>query len=245
MSPSGAALAARTGTRRDRLRAQTLDEIKVTARRLLVAEGPAAVTLRAIAREMGVTAPALYRYVDSHDALIGTLVGDLYGELADALEVARDAEPPGQTGARLMAASRAFRTWSVAHPAEFALLFGTPVPGVALPDAESSSAATEGRRFGQVFASLFAELWATRPFPVPDDADLPASLVDQLVAYRDRLGVDLPVGVLAVFVSCWVRLYGTVTMEVFGHLSFCLDDAGSLFDLQLGDIAQLLGLDPA
>src|SRR6266545_499844 len=85
-------------TRRERMRAATLDEIKQTARQLLIDDGPAAISLRAIAREMGMTAPALYRYFTSHEALLDGLGGDLKDELIGELEQARDAVPPDQVG---------------------------------------------------------------------------------------------------------------------------------------------------
>src|SRR5919198_5412279 len=96
-------------TRRERVRDTTTIEIKRTARRLLVHRGIEALTLRAIAREMGMTAPALYRYFDSREELIGALCNDVLDELTSELERARDAAPPGDPRARLAATSRAFR----------------------------------------------------------------------------------------------------------------------------------------
>ena len=170
------------GTRRSRQRAATSQEIKDVARRLLVEQGSAALSLRAIAREMGVTAPALYRYFDGHEALVDALAADFYNELCDQMEAAeavvtreassevpdeQRAEPGTVVAHQLMAATIAFRTWSVTHPAEFSLIFGTPIPGVDLYD-ENSAACVAGQRFGLVFAALFIQLWAVRPFAVPD-----------------------------------------------------------------------------
>jgi AcrR family transcriptional regulator len=108
-------------TRRERVRAATVEEIKATARRLLVEEGPESVTLRAIAREMGMTAPALYRYFASHEELLRAVIADVYDELADALEAARDAIDEDEPAERLFAMARAFRGWSVDHRREFGL----------------------------------------------------------------------------------------------------------------------------
>jgi AcrR family transcriptional regulator len=236
------------GTRRERQRAATVQEIKDVARRLLVEQGTAALSLRAIAREVGVTAPALYRYFDGHEALVDTLAADFYNELCDAMERAqtegREEHPEDVRMAvahRLMAAATAFRTWSVDHPAEFSLIFGTPIPGVDLYD-ENSAACVAGQRFGLVFAALFLELWAVRPFSVPDLAELDPRLIPQLEDYRLRLGVDLPIPVVYVFLSCWARLYGLVTMEVFGHLTFALSDAEPAFMTELHQIGRLMGL---
>jgi AcrR family transcriptional regulator len=119
--------------RRERVRAATVQEIKDVARRQLVGDGPSAVSLRAIAREMGMTAPALYRYFPSFDHLVQSLVTDLSTELCGAVEHARDLASPDDAGARLLAVCRAFRAWSVGHPAEFGLIFGAPTPGYGTP----------------------------------------------------------------------------------------------------------------
>jgi hypothetical protein len=89
---------------------------------------------------------------------------------------------------------------------------------------------------------LFGELWLVKPFPVPADEDMPAEFRTQLVRYRDAIGTDLPLGVLQLFLRCWVSLYGTVTLEVFGHLRFALEDSGQLFEFMLTDLAAMIGL---
>src|SRR3712207_6358127 len=100
-------------SRRERVRAATVEEIKQKARDLLVNEGIAGVTLRAIARDMGMVPAALYRYFPNLESLIGALCGDLYHECTDAMEQARDAADP-TPGGRMYALCRAFRAWSVA-----------------------------------------------------------------------------------------------------------------------------------
>jgi len=78
---------------------------------------------------------------------------------------------------------------------------------------------------------------------VPADDEIDPGLLAQLVRYRDALGADLPAGAVLTFLRCWVRLYGMVSLEVFGHLSFALDDASALFDYTLAELAGLVGLD--
>ena len=242
-----AAPAAHGGSRRARQRVATVTEIKAHARRLLVEQGSSALTLRAIAREMGVTAPALYRYFDGHEALVEALAGDFYNEVSDSMEAATAAattdlaDPAAAVAVRLIAAATAFRTWSVGHRAEFSLIFGTPIPGVDLGE-ENSPACIASQRFGLVFATLFLQLWAVRPFAVPEVSELDPRLLPQLDAYRERLGVDLPIPVVYVFLSCWARIYGLVTMEVFGHLTFALQDAEPAFATELAQIGRLMGL---
>ncbi len=239
MSEPNPATPASPVSRRERLRDATMAEIKATARRHLVDGGPEALSLRAVARDMGVTAPALYRYVDSRDDLLTEVIADLYDDLTSALEVARDAEPPGAIGPRLVAASWALRTWALAHPTEFGLLFGSPLPGYAAPS--GGVAHDAARRFGMVYAALFGQLWEQRPFPCARTEDLDPELARQLAAYADSLGSPLPPGAVKVFLECWVRLYGLVCMEVFGHLRFALDDAEPMFADMLRENGIALG----
>src|ERR671916_316743 len=106
-------------SRRDRARADTVQEIKDTARRVLVEQGVDGLALRAVAREMGMTAPALYRYFDSREDLVEHVVADLYDELSDVLEAVRDAAEPATPGVQLMSVARAFRQWATTHHPEF------------------------------------------------------------------------------------------------------------------------------
>jgi AcrR family transcriptional regulator len=130
-------------TRRDRLREGTAADIKRVARDLLVYGGPSAISLRAIARTLGMSAAALYRYFPSLEALIMDVAADLYDELRAAVTAAASAQP--DPTAQLVGMARAFRAWSRSHPAEFALIFGSPVPGVAELEDDCLSPDTQGR----------------------------------------------------------------------------------------------------
>ena len=225
-----------SGNRRERLRDATTAEIKDTARALLVEAGPDACTLRAIAREMGMTAPALYRYFGSHEELVAALYQDLLTEITGTLEQARDTVGTEDPVGRLMAACRAFRQWSLANRQEFQLVFasageGAP-PGHTPADSDLS--------FGGVFLGVFVEIWDAEPFAAPEVGDLPSSLVEQLRTFSTCIGDVLPLGVLAAYLSGWVRLYGAVTIEVFGHLGFALEDAEPMFEAMLADMRRQL-----
>jgi AcrR family transcriptional regulator len=228
-------------TRRSRARAATTSEIKATARRLLVDDGPDALTLRAIAREMGMTAPALYRYFGSHEDIVGGLCLDVLSEITTTLERARDTVGREDPLGRLMAACRAFRDWSLAHPREFQLLFAsrseTPPP--------AHAEVGEDLSFGAVFLGIFIEIWQARPFAVPTEDQLPARLVSQLETFSRYAGDTLPLGALAAYLAGWVRLYGAVTIEVFGHLGFALSDAEPMFEAMLADMCRQLTTPPA
>ena len=233
-------------SRRDRVRAATVEEIKQTARGLLVADGPEAVSLRAIGRAMGMTAPALYRYFGSREDLVKHVCGDIFTEIAGEIHTAivqAGQASGGDISAKLSAACGAFRSWALAHRPEFGLLFGTPLPGIEQLHDEVVDKGAD--KFSGEFLTLFYELWTKHPFPVPADDEIEPGLAAQLARYRDGLGVDLPVGAILIFLRCWVRLYGMVSLEVFGHLHFALDDPSTMFDYTLTELRELLGLGPA
>ncbi len=231
-------------SRRDRARADTAREIKETARRVLVRHGVEGLALRAVAREMGMTAPGLYRYFASREDLVEHVVADLYDELCDVLEAARDAVDPARPGTQILQVSRAFRSWATTHHAEFGLLFGSPAEsaGVSPHGAKEGPAQQAAHRFGGVFGALVARIYLEHGFPIPAEDDLEADLRAQLSTWCDTLPVPLPVGVMFVFLSCWIRLYGMVCMEVFGHLRFALDDPEPMFEAELRALGEVLGV---
>jgi len=224
-------------TRRERHRSATLKEIKQVARQLVVDSGPTAISLRAIARELGMSAAALYRYFPSLEALIADVASEIFDELSAAAEAAGRGE--GEVDAQLVAMARGFRRWSIAHPQEFALLFGTPVPGVAEMEAECAPAEHPGARFGAVFVAPFARFWAElgRP-PAPEDPELRRRLAPMYAAHGDIL----PPQAMYQFLIGWIRLYGVVALEVFGHLRWAVDDVEPLFEAELA--AFVVGLRP-
>jgi AcrR family transcriptional regulator len=239
-------------TRRDRMRAATMEEITATARRLLVEQGPEAVSLRAIAREMGMTAPGLYRYYSSREELLRHVIAQMFRELAgDIRRAIEEAVPLGKPidpaeshvhmALKMVAACREFRRWALGHKDEFALLFGVPLPG--FDDGRFDIAEQCALEFAGTFYALFVELWRKIRFPVPDPSQIDPGLRAQLGRFRDTLRTDAPDGAILVFLRCWVLLYGAVSMEVFGHLNFALDDPAPMFELTLGDLARLVGLE--
>src|SRR3954452_10518644 len=179
------------GTRRERLRSATVAEIKDHARQLLVGGGPTAISLRGIARDMGMTAPAIYRYFPSLDALVIELTGDLFDELRETIEAARDSVP-AEPLIQLLEMARAFRRWSLAHPPEFALMFGNPLPGVAEFEADCSPE-HPGAKFGGPFLAAFAEAFQSIPLKTPPAAVIEAELGEHLAPYRTAFGADIPI----------------------------------------------------
>ena len=229
-------------TRRDRQRAATVAEIKAAARKLLVEGGASAVGLRAVARELGLSAPALYRYFGSHEDLISALIADLYDELTDTLIALRDGDPEADLGARLFLIADGLRGWALAHPAEFGLLFGAPVPNPLADDHDLTAGHLSAMRFGAVFKDLVAQVYRLQPFPHPPEELLGPVLVAQL-RQKSEFFDGMPPGAVYLSLTYWTRLYGLICMEVFGQLHWALEDAGAYFQAQLFEIGEALGLD--
>ena len=213
-----------TTSRRDRVRKATLDEIHAAARRLLTTKGPAAVTINAVGREVGISGPALYHYFSGHDELVGAMTVAFLDELADEL----------RTADGLLATCRALRTWAVAHPAEFRWIFTSPVTA-------DSARYAAGMRFEQVFRDQVVALWREKPFPVPDLTELAPGLREQLVTYSETIG-DLPPEAVHVFLTCWSGLYGLVCMEVLHQLDFAYSDMAPVFEEHLRELATRFGI---
>lgn len=237
------AASSRTGkpSRRAVQRERTLVDIRAQARKLLVSEGEAGVTLRPIARALGLTAPALYRYYASREDLLLDLIADLYLELALGMEAARDAVDAEDLSGRFVAVTQEFRLWARDHPREFQLVFANPLGGVNEPPEGERYAGCE-RRFGAIYLGLFGDLWAHEPFAVCDEDELDPRQREQLALWAADRELSLPLGALEVFLECWVRIYGLISLEVIGHLRFAIGDVSPMFDAMLAELGARLGL---
>ena len=133
-SASPAGRGPKAGGVRARVRAELTAEIKAAATRQLVTDGAAGLSLRAIARELGMASSAIYRYFASRDELLTALIIDAYNELGELVEAANDRCEPADIGARFRTIAGTIRAWAVAHPHSYALIYGSPVPGYAAPE---------------------------------------------------------------------------------------------------------------
>jgi len=223
---------------RERRREETLAAIRAAAHRELVEHGAAALSLRAVARDVGMAVSALYRYYAGRDELLTDLVVAGFTAQADAVQHALTSqqEPVAAVGAGLWA----YRTWSLEHPAEFGLIYGAPVPGYEAP----ASTIPAGARVGDLLAGAVAELHRHGLVDV-DGAVVRARRLDRATRAEfarngRRRGYELPDAVLALLLDGFVRLHGVVVMEVFGQLRPLTDHpedyAACLVDGMIGDI---------
>jgi AcrR family transcriptional regulator len=230
-----------TGTRRERQREATYVEI-VSISRALLAEG-AELSLRAVAGRMGMTAPALYRYVASYQELVDLVAFEIDKAATEEFRAAAEAQPADDPLARLVCASVAFRRWALRDRSEFTLAFANPVADSACVRRELLTAATSGHYMN----GLLLQLWEQRRFPYPSLSELDDQVAESL---RDPLyPIDLDAvpeerrGLLWVFMQAWATLYGTVTLEVFGHLDPRVIESGALFEQMLAGWLPRLGVD--
>lgn len=227
--------------RRARLRAETTAEIKAVALRQMALEGPDAISLRAIARDMGMTAGAIYSYFETRDALVTALIADVYTSVADAMEAAQDAAPP-DPASRLLAHGRAYRDWAVANPEEFKLIYGDPVPGYQPPD---GGAASEAELHAcAVLAGLIAAAWPRASALQSAGGHRWSDFSPGFAAMIRELHPELPPAAVALSLRVWGRMHGMVSLEVYGHLHGQVENTVKLFEADLHDLVRSLGLTP-
>ena len=247
-------------TRRERQRQATFDEIVDVSRRLLRTGED--VSIRAVAQEMGLTPPALYRYVDSHAELLTLVARSIFEDVVAAMTVARDDQAADDPSAQVVAASAAFRAWALRNRTEFQMVFASGA-SMELDEAARAKAAQAPVQitsladclppdsgvhlFAAFFSEIFGRLWLRYQFAIPTDDELDPELLEILRSeikpdeVTDGLGSPSP-GMVWMFERAWARLYGTVTLEVFGHVHPGMITTGALFTATLLDIGADLNI---
>ncbi|MEO7913527.1 MAG: TetR/AcrR family transcriptional regulator [Roseiflexaceae bacterium] len=227
--------------RAERLREAAITEIKAIARRQMAEQGQAALSLGAIARAMGMTTPALYRYFDRRDALITELIIDGYRALALILEQADAATPSADYAARFEALARAYHDWAVAHPHEYALIYGTPIPGYHAPRERTVPVAA---RILLVFGMLFKAAWEAGYLGIPAAyTTMSPELRETAVQLMSDLSRDVHAPEL-LLTTLTVRglLHSLVWAELYGHFPPGVTESGELYNLEVMAISARLGL---
>lgn len=216
-------------TARDRARTETTAAIIDAARRQLAEVGPAALSLRAVAREVGMVSSAVYRYVPSRDDLLTRLVLGAFDALGERAELAR--RPGDPPRAQWRAVWRSVRTWALEHPAEYGLVYGSPVPDYAAPQETVAAAA----RVVLVLVDIAVEHGVAPPPGPPAAPEAVAAVVPAALG-----GLDPALGPTAVV--AWTQLFGTVGFEIFGHFENVVTDRAAYFDHVADVAATALGI---
>ncbi|MEV3859050.1 TetR/AcrR family transcriptional regulator [Streptomyces sp. NPDC050095] len=210
-----------TKTPRERYRAQVRAEIKEHAREQIATAGASALSLNAIAKRMGLSGPALYRYFAGRDELITELVKDGYQSLADTFRAASHAAASGD---QLAALAGALRAWALEDPHRYFLLYGTPVPGYEAPG-DTTAIASE------IMAMLLDACAA-----LPDERS-PGPFDAHLAEHRDWADGH-PAGPTALHraLTVWTRLHGVLSLEAAGQFGGMGFDPGELYAAELQDL---------
>ena len=211
--------------------------IKEVARKQITEHGAAALSLRAIARELSITAPAIYNYFPSRDDLVTALIVDAYHSFAAALAVARD-EHRDDHAANILSSANAYRGWALAHPEQYSLIFGTPIPGYHAPMEITGPAAAKSMLvLVQVLDAAYQDgvLSLVEPSPV---------LLKLLQPWADHLDYAGPHGVIHLALASWAQIHGLVSLELFGHLAPAQEfgDVAALFEAEIQASVKRMGI---
>lgn len=233
------------GTPRERAREQTISDIVRIGRDQLASVGAAALSLRAVARELGVVSSAVYRYVKNRDELLTLLVVEAYNEVGEEAERAVAEAAAADYAGQFRALGRALRRWGLREPARYALLFGSPVPGYRAPAERTTG---PGTRVPIALVRILDGAYRAGALTAPGAgaagpaADL-GPLHRDLEELRRQLDLAVPDALLARGVLAWASLFGAVSFEVFGQYGPETFGAPELlFDHQLDLLADSLGL---
>jgi AcrR family transcriptional regulator len=226
-------------TARERVRAELTREITETARRHLATEGAAGLSLRAVAREMGMVSSAVYRYFPSRDDLLTALIIDGYNALGAAAENADAACRRGDQGGRWLAVCRAVRGWALAHPHEYSLVYGSPVPGYQAPEQTVGPAARVAAVLGRIVSDAHASGVLDPPALCPPPPD---SFAPDAVRLRESVLPEASDGVVARALAAWASVFGLVSFELIGQFENVVTDRGAFFDHAAGCLGRVIGL---
>ena len=229
-------------SRRERLREATYAEIKTLARKQLQTSGSAAgISLRGIAEEMGMSAPAIYRYYPSRGDLVTVLIVDAYRSLGDAVNVAADVMPPDDYAGRFVAAAVAYRDWALAQSAEFMLIYGPPLPDYDAPEDETVPLVT--RALTPFIAALQDALDARAAIVPQDYATAPESLRQPLTAWLETTPYPVSVPMFHYSVAQWGRMHGLVMLELNGQFHpMSTDNIRAIYRFEIDQVLKSVGL---
>jgi AcrR family transcriptional regulator len=224
-------------TARERARTELTREIKEEARRQLAVDGADRLSLRGVARELGMVSSALYRYFPSRDDLLTALIIDAYNAIGAAAETASDGA--AGTAERWHGACRAIRRWAREHPGEYALIYGSTIPGYQAPQETIAPAG----RAPLVLIGVLRDAWSagalTEPARVPA---LSPVLAEQLGQLRAAIAPGVPDVVLARALIVWTQLFGMISFELTGQFVGSVDPADEFFDHAVTEMATFAGL---
>jgi AcrR family transcriptional regulator len=224
------------------VRAEVTQEIKDEARRQLADEGASSLSLRAIARHLDMVSSGIYRYFKSRDQLLTALIVDAYEALGSAVEAADGRCERADFAGRWSACCYAVRDWALAHPHEYALVYGSPVPGYHAPEETNPPAS----RVPLALVAIIRDAAGTGQLRSPFVAELSPRLSMSAAAEAARLeavGLDgVPKDTIIRSLAAWTQLFGAVNFEVFGRITDIVEDVDAVFDQSVRDMSAFVGI---
>jgi AcrR family transcriptional regulator len=224
---------------RARVRAELTREITTIARRHLATQGAAALSVRAVAREMGMVSSAVYRYFPSRDELLTALIIEGYNALGAAVEEAEGACPREDYHARWLAACRGLRAWALAHPHEYALVYGSPVPGYHAPEHTIGPASRAAAVLGRIVADACRADALAEPVPALTPLE---SFAADAARLRETVLAGVPDEVAARALAVWAGVFGMVSFELFGQFENVITEREGFYEHAVTALGRLVGL---
>ena len=220
---------------------ETVATIKDIARQQMAVRGAAALSLGAIARAMGLTTPALYRYFASRDALVTELILDAYRDLSRETESAVADIDGSEHALRFRTLLSTYRRWALKHPQDYVLVHGAVLPGYEAPVEQVALAAFGGLQLLIAVLQGADDAGALRTPPAYRNT--PPRIREALELLEGGFeGAVPPPHLLTLAFTTWLHLHGLVWQEIAGHLPPYLFDDGGLFELETTALAERLGL---
>lgn len=227
-------------TRRQRQHDNVREEVKAIARQQMAAQGTASLSIRAIAREMEITSQALYRYFASRDELITALIVDAFNSHGAAVQQAVSAIPETDLVARLWAFVESYRAWVLAHPIDFQLIYGNPIPDYQAPEEVTGPVAANATAIGLITLQQAIDRGVVRP---PQTyTDLPEDVRSTLVVPGELNGHPVSPVVIYLSTMVWGAMQGLISLELFGHIQSMTSDPAAFYRHQMRDLLRRIGV---
>lgn len=225
--------------RREKRHTATLEEIRATAWKQIGEMGAASLSLRAIAREMGMSAPGLYRYYKDRDALVTALLMDAFTAFGDALIAGRDSRPVGDHAGRFRLMCKAYFTWAAQNPQRYALMFGTPIEGYLF----AKELGPVAQRSFLILQNMIGEAYVARKITGEwAIVRLPPRLRSQYAMLK-KMGMPYTPTVTHLALSVWTTMHGITSLYLYHYLSgFLQQDVGTFVDFEIDKITHMMGL---
>ncbi len=227
--------------RRERLRQMAFDEIKALSWEIIAKQGIDDLTVNGIAKRMGMTPPAFYRYYKSRDALIRSLVLDAYYSFRRALEIARDSVPEEETASRLYTVFMAYREWAVNNSNMFGLFAGRKVYGF---DRQDTQVISESEKVYKIFTDLYEIAWKRGVLRKPAmKLKMPGPYLEHFQNSLTHNFKDVPLEIINLILNSACLVHGMISMELSGRLDAMVGEPGLFYQFQILDMLNRFGME--